>query len=257
MQKLLLIPIALLCITAQPLIANPNGQNFSVKGGGCSCHSNNESSTTTTLVQPSKTTVKPGEQIDFVLSVQNATRSRSGFAFSVTDDAFVVVGTLTAGTGTRKLGTQLTHSSAKSFSGTPRAASWTFSWTAPTTPGVYTVYSVGNAANSGSSGDWRYSTPIKITVEDVQSVEDIGELDALYPNPASSSLTVPIPENMAGGTLTIKSADGRTVNSFNDVEQSFVWNTRSFNGDAVPAGVYYFIVDAGNRRRTQRAVIIR
>src|SRR5437868_6180372 len=110
---------------------------------GCSCHCNSANAATTAIISTSQTSFQPGQSYTFTITVDNPTESAAGC------DIAVSRGSLSAGSdGLKKSGSQLTHSSRKDL-----PAVWTFTYTAPSTPGFDTIYAVGNAVNSDGCSD--------------------------------------------------------------------------------------------------------
>ncbi|MBL7999452.1 MAG: hypothetical protein JNL32_12550 [Candidatus Kapabacteria bacterium] len=258
MNPVIRYAVLVICtLTAPALYANPNGQFFN-KSGGCGCHNENITTATTTTVTPSRTNVPPGGKIDFVLSVQNATRPKAGFGIVVSNEAFTApVGKFTHGSDCHVISNQLVHNEGKVISGTPREATWSFSWTAPATPGTYFVYAIGNAVTNAVSGDWRYITPLQINVGTSSAETDTGDEMLAYPNPVFSQLTVPVPESWSGGTLSIHSTEGSMLYREESIGNAVQWDTRTPDGEFVPSGVYYIVLERAQRRRILRVSVVR
>jgi len=150
--------------------AHANGQGIggkTQKGGnttGCYCHCASASSATTVAFSTTATTIYTGQSYSFTVTVSNSSESGAGVEVAAQR------GTLTAGTGTQVISGELTHSSAA----TSLPASWTFTYTAPSTSGTDTLFGTGNAVNlDGSNGGgnctdvWNFSPKYVITVSDV------------------------------------------------------------------------------------------
>ncbi|TAE21369.1 MAG: T9SS C-terminal target domain-containing protein [Candidatus Kapaibacterium sp.] len=134
---------------------------------GCTCHGSASSGTSLSIPERSGAiTVKAGETLSLSLMVAHSSQSRTGINLAVQNATGTNAGTLQAGNGSQLIGGELTHSFPQSFSG--GSVSFPFQWTAPTTPGTYTLRAVANAVNGdgGTSGDgWNFLAPITITVE--------------------------------------------------------------------------------------------
>jgi hypothetical protein len=129
---------------------------------GCTCHCANPSGATSVSVTTgSSLTVQAGSSITFTISVSNSNESKAGC------DVSVWRGSLTPGNdGLQSSGSQLTHSAPKAL-----AASWTFTYTAPSTAGGDTIYAAGNAVNNdgGNGGgncsdNWNLASKVVINV---------------------------------------------------------------------------------------------
>jgi len=139
---------------------------------GCSCHTS-QSNTATTLSVTSSTgsfKFKPGQQVTFTVSVSHQSNPKAGvnIAVKTTETGSTNAGTLSfeSGSGLRSENGELTHSSSKNMS--DKKADFTFSWTAPNTPGTYYLRAIGNAVDgngSANSGDhYNWLTPKELTV---------------------------------------------------------------------------------------------
>jgi hypothetical protein len=124
-------------------------------GAGCNCHS--QSANTSVTLSTSATTIYTGETYTFTVSVNNSNQVGGGVNVAVDR------GTLTAGTGLKKVGTELTHTQRN----LNMPATWSFTYTAPSTTGEDKIYATGNAINNGngSSGDaWNHGTTYTFNV---------------------------------------------------------------------------------------------
>ncbi len=95
----------------------------------------------------------------FTVGTSSGSRTGAGFNVSATG------GSLTAGSGSRASSGELTQSATASMSG--GRADFDFTWTAPTTPGTYTLRGAGNAVDGDrrTSGDaWALAANLTITV---------------------------------------------------------------------------------------------
>jgi hypothetical protein len=142
----------------------------STSSSGCgSCHAGSSSSATTVSLTSGSTTVTAGSTNTYTIQVAHSSRTGAGINIAVKTDQ---TGNTNAGTlsvsesGIQVLGGEISHSARKTMSG--GSASFTFSWTAPSTPGTYYLRAIGNAVNSNNSSDandlWNWMTPIAITV---------------------------------------------------------------------------------------------
>jgi MYXO-CTERM domain-containing protein len=160
-----MLPTALLIAlaTLSPAHATSTGRT-GVTTTGCSCHGTASSATTVTIT-PSATTVTPGGAITVSVTVSNSTKTGAGFNAGVVDAGGSNAGTLAAGTGSKVASSEVTHTARQTM--TSGSYTFTFGWTAPSTPGTYRIRAAGNAVNSNgaSSGDaWALATTTEITV---------------------------------------------------------------------------------------------
>lgn len=162
--------------------SNPSGytQRTSTSSAGCgSCHGS--SANTNVIVSvvsgTGSFTVSPGSTTSFTVTVSTSlSKSNAGINLGVKTDQTTSpgtnIGTLTAGTGTKISNNEITQSSVKALSG--GSASWTFSWTAPTSPGTYYMRAVGITGNGNGSADandtWNWMPIQTITVTSATSI---------------------------------------------------------------------------------------
>ncbi len=155
---------------------------------GCTCHCANPSANTSvTLSTSSSTTVQAGQTISFTITVANSGESKGGC------DISVYRGSLTAGNdGLQSSNSQLTHSSPKTL-----PATWSFTYTAPSTAGADTIYANGNAVNNdGTNGSGNCSDNWNFAQKFVLNV--IAPVRTVTP----SRLAVPFGSRRVGGTYT-------------------------------------------------------
>lgn len=174
----LFVSLSIIYVTMQ---SKDNG--YTTSGTSCgSCHGS--VSTATTVAFPGAlTTAITGQTYNMQFTMSHATFTKYGFNVYASGGTLAVVSA-----GTKLSGGQLTHSTVLT-NGTVD-----FKWTAPTTPGTYTLKGVGNAVNgngSDDSGDKWNTTSISITVGFPTSVSNV-EATAIkcYPNPATNNVVV-------------------------------------------------------------------
>ncbi|MCU0425452.1 MAG: carboxypeptidase regulatory-like domain-containing protein [Candidatus Kapabacteria bacterium] len=160
--------VVLLLFTVAPALLSAFPGGFvGVTVVGCNCHGPANSATTISIPgRTSPITARTGETLSLSLMVAHASQSAAGMNIAVVNSAGTNAGTLIAGEGSQLLGAELTHSTPRGMSG--GSATFPFQWTAPTTPGTYTLRAVGNAVNrdGGSGGDaWNALPAFTITVE--------------------------------------------------------------------------------------------
>ena len=123
---------------------------------GCGpCHGRSASSDTTATLSTGSNEVTAGESVTVRFDVTH--RSNRYFGMNVAGTG----GTFTAGSGTQVSGGEVTQN------GTQSSGSFTFNWTAPSTPGTYVLSGAGNAVDGGFGplGDaWNVSSDLVLTV---------------------------------------------------------------------------------------------
>ncbi len=134
---------------------------------GCTCHGGQNTNTSLSVqgVTGTSVTMAPSESRTFTVVVAHGTQPKAGVNISIKNSGGNNVGTLSAGTGLQLTGGELTHSAKKDITG--GEATFTFTWTAPTSTGNYSFRAAGNAVNNngGDTGDeWNFMNTITITV---------------------------------------------------------------------------------------------
>ena len=140
------------------VVAKENGKSgrTAVSSAGCaSCHASTASNAVSVAVSATTPlTVAPGGTIQLNVVVSHATASVAGIDIDVaTGPDGIAAGVLSApaGSGLKVSGGELVHASPKPF--VNGQASFPIEWTAPTTPGTYTLRAVALAANGNGSDD--------------------------------------------------------------------------------------------------------
>ncbi|MES2766533.1 MAG: choice-of-anchor V domain-containing protein, partial [Bacteroidota bacterium] len=148
---------------------NTTGKTSTTSVGCGSCHGSSSNSSTSVTRSSGSTTVNAGSTTTFTIQVAHSSRSAAGINIAVKTDQ---TGNTNAGTltedesGLQMFDGEVTHNTPKSISG--GSASFTVSWTAPTTAGTYYLRAIGNAVNGNTSADgndhWNWMSPVAITV---------------------------------------------------------------------------------------------
>jgi hypothetical protein len=144
------------------LLASTTGYTGRLTSGtGCtSCHSTQN--TAISLTHSGSTTVVGGTKVDWTITVARTSATKSGIDIGVKNSSGATVGTVsTTATGLKVASGEITHSSTRTMSGGSYV--YSFSWTAPTTPGTYYLRALA-VAGAATTNNWNYMTPITITV---------------------------------------------------------------------------------------------
>jgi len=179
------LAVVVAAFSAMPALSYPGGYTgrTATTSAGCgTCHKTGSGATNVVLSGPA--TLAPGAVGSYTCVVAHAAGSAPG------TNAGVDIGVKTAPNGATDAGTlaatgtdlktgvspapaELTQASAKRMSGTPVQASFAFTWTAPTTPGTYTMQALGLATSGTSNAAWSWATPLAITVAAVETSVDV------------------------------------------------------------------------------------
>lgn len=163
----LILVIALVFGLADTLKSKQNGQ-VGKTSAGCytgNCHGTNSSSAATTIGITSGTSfaVAPNGSLNLTVRVSHATLLYGGFDAAVfnASSGGTLVGTLSSpGSGAKLSGSEVMHSTPKLFSS--GGCDFTFTWTAPATPGTYYLQVAGIAVNhdgtENSADIWNLAT---------------------------------------------------------------------------------------------------
>ncbi|MBN9682256.1 MULTISPECIES: MXAN_6652 family MXYO-CTERM-anchored protein [unclassified Corallococcus] len=149
------------CLVAGSAFANSTGINgrSGKQGVSCTasgCHGGGSSTPTVTLEGP--TALTAGQTGQYSLVITGGPGAKAGMNVAV-DGA-----TLTAGSGTKVMSGELTHSLPKTF--TNGSARFDFSLVAPATNGTYKVYAAGNSVNgdTAATGDAHANATLDVVV---------------------------------------------------------------------------------------------
>ena len=150
------------------LEASSNGiTGRSLIGCGGGCHGSQNTATSVSLREGAGPfTVQAGASKSFTAVVAHASLPKAGMNLSVKNSSNTNVGTYSSTNNCSSSGGELIQTSPVNMSG--GEAEFAFTWTAPSTPGTYTMRMAGNAVNGngGTSGDmWNLMSEVTIIVE--------------------------------------------------------------------------------------------
>jgi hypothetical protein len=151
-------------------IGNSSGKTGSTQNG-CSCHGSASSNSSVSLTSGSGSfTLDPNSTTTFTVGIDNSGKVNAGMNAGVktSESGGSNAGTLTAGTGTKISGGEVTHNGEQALSG--GKYDFTFDWESPAEHGEYWVRGVANAVdnNGNTSGDeWNRFTTQKVIVAGV------------------------------------------------------------------------------------------
>jgi hypothetical protein len=135
-------------------------------GDGCVCHNLSPDPAVWVRIEGPDTLLQ-GQTAQYILKLSGGPGVEGGFNVAAFSGLLSV-----DGAGVKKVGDELTHTSAGIF--TDSILSWTFSFTAGNTNYIDTIYSVANSVNGNGdpSGDqWNFGVKFPIVVLDVIPVE--------------------------------------------------------------------------------------
>jgi hypothetical protein len=186
-------------------VSGSPGDGFATCSG---CHSGGAQ--TGSISVGGVTSVAPSSATAFTMNLSSSNATAAGYNLSAT------AGTLAAGASSQLSGGQVTHTAKQFLSGS--AASWGFSWTAPSTVGVETFYYCVNRVNndSATSGDSPTCSSRTVNVNTApNAVNDTPT--AVLEGSASNCITVV--SNDTSGTSGNESGDSITLSSLGTPSQ--------------------------------------
>lgn len=200
-------------------------------GTSCgSCHGN-VNAATSVLFSGIPATYVTGQSYPVTFTVSNSTNSKAGFNVAVS------AGTLTAGTGSKVNGakTQITHTAPMTMSG--NSATFSFTWTAPTTLGTVTFSGAGNAVNGNNSDDsgdqWNVTTASSTGSFPAGLSENSKPAYSIYPNPVVDQLLLD-GSDLRAARLTVMNLWGQVM----PVRMERTARGLSFDCRSLSAGIY-------------------
>ncbi len=182
------------------------------------------------------------------VTVTNGTKLAAGFDMTVTGGTMSLPPANTMLMG----GTELHHTAPLNMTG--GVSTWNFSWTAPATNTV-TFHVAGNAVNSngGDSGDQWNKVSLVFNKAVPASVEEVEKISILiYPNPATSTVTIKSTNEINVNSLTVIAINGTmitpTVTKINT-------NEYRMDTQSLPKGNYILSHLANGKRNLTRFIV--
>ena len=247
----------ILLITSIIVYTYPTGitgrtKKTSTQGCG-SCHSNN-TAITGTFSGPDTVTV--GQTVNFSFTI---TRTGSNAGGGV--DIATRLGTLAVGPGSAYLRIQsgeLTHQNP--FTLTSGSFTGQFSYTAPGTPGIDTLWLTEAI---GHSNGWNWGTEKRIIVRSPLGVENENnpvqfKLNQNYPNPFNPATTInfeiPVRSDVK---ITVLDIAGREVETIINSQMQPGSHSVSWNAANYSSGVYFYKIETGSFVDAKKMLLIK
>jgi hypothetical protein len=194
----------------------------------------------------------PGNTYIITVTVTGSVSDKKGFEVSPQKADGTLLGTITAGTGSKLVGGKyVTHSSAM----TSNPSIWTFSWTAP-------VAGAGQVTFYGAFAESISNTYVSTTVvnESTTSVathtEEHGFL--LYPNPAKEKINLSYTLKAAGNVqIVLYDVCGNKVARLLDGRQEAGYITQNFSLDQnICKGIYFVSLVTGDTGKIIEKLVV-
>ncbi|MCO5252475.1 MAG: immunoglobulin domain-containing protein [Candidatus Kapabacteria bacterium] len=203
-------------------------------GSGCHASSKNTAVQLTATSSKGNFIFKPEESASITIKVAHSTAAGAGVnaAIKTSITGEDNTGTISAVSGTKTIGGEITHSTPKEMSN--GYAEFGFTWKAPKVPGKYYLRAIGCGVDlddkAQTSEQWNWMEPIEVIVKGITITEPKSGIDFCVNNKAY------IRWSLAGIThvnIELSSDGGNTwsfmiVSNFNAVGGAYVWD--------VPAG---------------------
>jgi len=229
-------------------------------GNGCTCHGASPTSgVTVQIIGPD--TLEANEKASYQVSISG------GPAVSAGTNIAASAGVLSAGTGLKAIGNELTHTGPKAFSG--NKVIFTFDYTAPGDAGTATLYANGNSVNAtgNTSGDqWNFAPDKEITVSAVNNVIDLAvsefpaefSLNQNYPNPFNPTTTIPFTLTQTGNvSLKVYNMLGELVAILVEGFKNAGSYQISFDAGQLSSGTYLYQLIAENKILTRKMLVFK
>jgi len=254
--KIILSLVVILVITSISIKLIAYGSGYTLRTlktttQGCgSCHSQN-SACIGSITGPD--TVIAGQSIVYTITVTQSGRSKAGV------DIAVRLGTLspTPGANLKLQNGEITNSSTISMSG--GTVSRQFTYTAPSTPGIDTIFST---VTTGTSA-WYWSPNKRVVVKTTTGIENKSipltfSLNQNYPNPFNPVTKI---EYQVAKTskvkLTVYDILGNKIMSLVNMKQEAGSYSVDFDGSKLSSGTYIYKIEAGDFTSTKKMLLIK
>ncbi|MCX6159435.1 MAG: T9SS type A sorting domain-containing protein [Ignavibacteriae bacterium] len=226
---------------------------------GCGgCHGNtNSSAVTVSITGPDSVTVS--QSAAYTITITDASEVGAGFDISTRRGSLAPISA-----GVILSGTELTHYS--NFSLTSGSISLQFSYTAPSTPGIDSIFATGQANNNDGTpnGDaWNWAPEKRIVVKNSVGIQNISSevpasfiLGQNFPNPfnPTTNIRFSLPESSVT-SLTIYDISGKVIDkAFNGKLSAGVYEYQ-LNGANLSTGIYFYTLTAGSNVITKKMIL--
>jgi hypothetical protein len=228
-------------------------------GNGCTCHGTSPSSAVTVVINgPAE--LATGQTGNYTVTVQGGPAVRAGVDIAASAGVLNVTSSVL-----QKEGDELTHTSPQPFSG--GTATFSFSYTAPSTAGTITLFANGNSVNlnGSTSGDqWNFAPNKTVTVKTATAVEGSSTLPQTftlsqnYPNPFNPSTTIKfaLPE-AAQVKVEVYNVLGARVATLVDEVRPAGYHLVRFEPANLPTGMYVYRLAAAKFVATRPMMFVK
>jgi hypothetical protein len=229
-----------------------------LNGDGCICHGVASAAVSVTI--SGADTVLIGSTNTYTVTITGGPLVRGGTNIAASTGTLDVV----QGSGLRKVGNELTHSTPKAP--VNNAVTFDFTFTAPNTAGNAILYANGNSVNfnGNSTGDqWNFAPNKTVVVSATSSApkphRPAGfELAQNFPNPFNPSTTIQftLPQDDVV-RLKVFDASGREVQTLVNGRTSRGTHTVSFDAMNLASGIYLYRLETSAFSETKKMVLVK
>ncbi len=228
---------------------------------GCECHGNAPFNNVNVSIS-GPDTISPGQTVNFLLSITGGPLTRGGTDIAVSRGELNTI----PGSGLRKLDGELTHEQPKPPS--QGSVSFSFSYTAPPSEGIDTLFANGNSVNFDMlpyNDNWNYAankilfikSPIGIQVISSETPE-MFSLEQNYPNPFNPATKIKFSVLRASRvTLRIYDIMSRGIAELINEDLGAGMYSYDFNAGNLPSGIYLYRLSTGEYSDTKRMVLVK
>ena len=231
---------------------------------GCVCHGVDPNDSVSVFFS-GPDSVAAGQTVIFQIKVSHGPALRGGFNVAVFADTSSI-NKLAGDNTVRKQEGELTHALPKVF--TNDTVSWSFQYTAPSTPMFDTLYATGNSTNNDGTTDgdlWNFSQNRTVRVYNpigiinISAVASDYSLSQNYPNPFNPSTQIQFSVGDASD-ITIKVFDmlGKEIAVLVSGNLKRGVYKADYDATGLPSGTYFYsMFSNGERLFTKKMLLIK
>lgn len=230
-----------------------SGCTLKTQANGCYCHGTTpNTSVVVTLSGPDTVIVGSTNNYTFSVSRSSGSFTKGGI------DVAVSTGTLGIGSST---GIKILNGEVVQSSNFSAPTTKTFTFTAPSTPGIVTMYACG--AGGTGTPPWNNAQNKTIVVKTVTSIEgnttpENFELSQNYPNPFNPITRINYEiANASKVTLTVYNVLGNKVTTLINQKQDAGKHFVDFDGSNYSSGTYFYKIETGDFSSIKKMLLIK
>lgn len=230
-----------------------SGCTLKTQANGCYCHGTTpNTSVIVTLSGPDTVTVGSTNNYTFSVSRSSGSFTKGGI------DVAVSIGTLGIGSST---GIKILNGEVVQSSNFSAPTTKTFTFTAPSTPGIVTMYACG--AGGTGTPPWNNAQNKTIVVKTTTGVEGNTtpisfKLSQNYPNPFNPVTRINYEITMTSNVkLTVYNVFGNKVTTLINQKQEAGKHFVDFDGSNYSSGTYFYKIETGDFSSIKKMILIK